>query len=125
MILRRFGSYKVNIEGETVKNTFYRKVLCTVPGKMQLVMMNLRPTEEIGMEIHHHTSQFFRIESGTGIAIVGNKKYRLKDGDCVIVPPGTRHNIINTSKENELKLYTIYSPPEHEPGEKEKYRKEH
>jgi mannose-6-phosphate isomerase-like protein (cupin superfamily) len=76
--------------------------------------MNLRPMEEIGMEVHHDRDQFFRFETGEGKVIIDGHEYKVKDGDGVIVPAGAQHNIINTSKTSELKLYTIYSPPEHQ-----------
>jgi mannose-6-phosphate isomerase-like protein (cupin superfamily) len=104
-------AYKGNIERETLNNTFYRKVLHTTKN-MQLVVMSLNPKEEIGMEVHKKTSQFIRVESGTASAVIGKKKYRLKEDDVIIIPPNTKHNVINTGPED-LKLYTIYTPPEH------------
>jgi mannose-6-phosphate isomerase-like protein (cupin superfamily) len=80
----------------------------------QLVLMSLKPMEEIGMEVHPHIDQFFRFEGGEGKVIIDGNEYRVKDGDGVIVPAGAKHNVINTSKTSELKLYTIYSPPEHQ-----------
>lgn len=74
--------------------------------------------DDIGMERHPNTTQFFRVESGRGIAIIGGNTYKLKDGVVVIVPPGKKHNIINTSKTSSLLLYTIYSPPMHPPHTK-------
>jgi len=78
--------------------------------------MNLRPGEEIGEETHETIDQFFRFEKGEGIVSIDGTKYRVADGDAVIVPAGARHNVTNTSKTTELKLYTIYSPPEHQDG---------
>jgi len=109
-----------NIEKETLKNKNYRKVLYTVPGKNQLVLMSLKPGEDIPKEIHQHTSQFFRIEKGKGIAIVGDKTYRLKDGMSLIIPPNKKHYIKNTSKTEDLKIYTIYSPGVHPPNRVDK-----
>jgi len=105
--------YSTALEKETRKNSDFRRVLYT--GKnSQLVLMNLRPMEEIGMEVHQDRDQFFRFEAGEGKVIIDGNEYHVKDGDGVIVPAGAKHNIINTSKASELKLYTIYSPPEHQ-----------
>ena len=104
---------KTNIESKTLRNNNYRKVVYTIPDSMQLVVMSLKSREEIGMEVHQHTSQFIRVESGKAIVIISGKKYRLKSGDVVIVPMGKKHNIINSSYYEPLKLYTIYTPPEH------------
>ena len=114
--------FKGNIERLTTQNTFYRKVLYTVPRKMQLVVMSLPPKTEIGMEVHRTISQFIRVEKGRGVAIVGNRRFRLRDDDAVIIPPGIRHNIINSSPIHHLKIYTIYSPPEHPPNTREKVK---
>jgi mannose-6-phosphate isomerase-like protein (cupin superfamily) len=100
------------LEQLTIDNTNYRKVLRTTPN-MQLVLMSLLPGEEIGEEIHPYTTQFIRVEQGQAIAIVDNKKYNMKDGDSIMIPLGIKHNIINPSRTAHLKLYTIYSPPEH------------
>ena len=101
-----------DIEKETLKNTDFRRVLYT--GKFsQLVLMCLKPKEEIGMEVHDPVDQFFRFEEGQGAVFIDNTKYEVKDGSAVIVPSGARHNVVNTSSKNLLKLYTIYSPPEH------------
>lgn len=103
--------FKSNIENDTMNNTNFRKVLYT--GKnIQLVLMSLKPGEEIGEEIHKDNDQFFRFESGNGKVIINDTEYNIKNGDVVIIPAGSKHNIINTSKE-ELKIYTIYSPPHH------------
>lgn len=113
-------SLKVNIEKVTLLNKNYRKVVHTT-NNMQLVVMSLESGEEIGMEIHKKTSQFIRIEEGVGLAIIKGKRFYLKDGDCVIIPPGFKHNIINTGKED-LKLYSIYTPPEHPKKLIQKYK---
>ena len=102
-----------NIEKETLKNTNYRKVVYT-DKYQQLVLMSLNPKEYIHLEKHNAT-QFFRVEKGKGIAKVGGKDIKLKDGVSVTVPPNTFHKIINTGSVP-LKLYTIYSPPQHKPG---------
>ncbi len=105
--------YVTAIEGETRKNTDFRRVLYT--GKnSQLVLMSLKPLEEIGMETHKDVDQFFRFESGEGIVSIDGVEHKIKDGDAAIVPCGAKHNVVNTSKTQELKLYTIYSPPEHQ-----------
>lgn len=105
--------YATALEKETRKNSDFRRVLYT--GKnSQLVLMNLRPMEEIGMEVHKDRDQFFRFEIGEGKVVIDGNEYPVKDGDGVIVPAGAKHNVINTSKTSELKLYTIYSPPEHQ-----------
>jgi mannose-6-phosphate isomerase-like protein (cupin superfamily) len=104
--------YNTSIEKETRKNTDFRRVLYT--GKnSQLVLMSLKPLEEIGMEVHHNIDQFFRFESGEGKVVIDGVEHKVKDGDAAIVPAGAQHNVVNTSKKVELKLYTIYSPPEH------------
>jgi mannose-6-phosphate isomerase-like protein (cupin superfamily) len=102
--------YKNNIEKKTINNTNYRKVVSTT-NQIQLVLMSLSEGEEIGMETHPHTTQFIRVEKGTGVAIVRNKRFNLKENDAIIIPANHKHNIIATS---DLKLYTIYSPPEHD-----------
>ena len=107
--------FKSNIEKDTLSNSDFRRVLYT--GKnSQLVLMNLRPGDEIGEEVHETIDQFLRFEKGEGIVSIDGVKHRVADGDAVIVPAGARHNVTNTSKNMELKLYTIYSPPEHQDG---------
>jgi mannose-6-phosphate isomerase-like protein (cupin superfamily) len=107
--------FKSNIEKDTLSNSDFRRVLYT--GKnSQLVLMNLRPGEEIGEEVHKTIDQFFRFEKGEGIVSIDGIKRNVTDGDAVVIPAGARHNVINTSKTTELKLYTIYSPPEHQDG---------
>ena len=107
--------FKDNIETITKENTNYRQVLDTTK-TMQLVLMSLKPLEEIGSEVHEHTTQFIRIESGKGRAILNDVPMDLNQDDAIIIPPGTKHNIINVSNDQFLKLYTIYAPPEHDPG---------
>ena len=105
--------YSTSIEQETRKNSDFRRVLYT--GKYsQLVLMNLKPLEEIGLETHADRDQFFRFEEGQGKVFIDGIEHTVKDGDAVIVPAGAQHNVVNTSKNLELKLYTIYSPPEHQ-----------
>jgi mannose-6-phosphate isomerase-like protein (cupin superfamily) len=105
--------YVGTIEKQTLKNEYFRQVLFT--GKhAQLVVMCLQPSEEIGNEVHPNVDQFFRIEQGKALFIFnGTEKHLVKDGDAVIVPAGTYHNVINDSKTEKLKLYTLYSPPNH------------
>ncbi len=104
--------YKDNIEKLTIQNENFRKVLYT--GKhSQLVLMSLKPLEEIGEETHDESDQFFRFEKGNGKVLIDGNEQTVSDGDAVIVPTGAKHNIINTSKTDSLKLYTIYSPAHH------------
>src|SRR3989338_8247496 len=107
--------YSGNIEKQTLANNYFRQVLFT--GKhSQLVVMCIQEGEEIGNEVHHNVDQFFRIEEGEAKFVFdGEVKTIAKNGDVVIVPAGTYHNIINVS-EGQLKLYTIYSPPNHPDG---------
>ena len=107
--------FHVNIEKETLENNNYRKVLYTSKHS-QLVLMNLKPKEEIGMEVHPDNDQFFRFEKGEGKCVIDGNEYEVGDGVAVVVPAGARHNIINTSIHSELKLYTIYSPAHHKDG---------
>ena len=104
------------IESQTLKNEFFRRVLFT--GKhCQLVVMCLQPNEEIGNEVHPNVDQFFRIEQGTAKFVFnGSEEHLVHNGEAVIVPAGTFHNVINTSKTAKLKLYTVYSPPNHPDG---------
>lgn len=104
--------YKDNIEKLTIENNNFRKVLYTAEN-MQLVLMSLKPKEDIGLEIHEDNDQFFRFEKGSGLVIVNDTQYEVSDGDTVIVPKGCSHNVINNSDTEDLKLYTIYSPAHH------------
>lgn len=107
--------FKSNIEKDKLGNSNFRRVLYT--GKhSQLVLMNLKPGEEIGEEVHQTIDQFLRFEKGEGVVSIDGIKHKVADGDAVIVPADARHNVTNTSKTKELKLYTIYSPPEHQDG---------
>ena len=104
-----------NIEKDTVANDNFRKVLYS--GKhCQLVLMSLRPKEEIGLETHPDNDQFFRFEEGEGKCIIDGHEYKVGDGVAVIVPAGAKHNVINTSSTKALKMYTIYSPAHHKDG---------
>ena len=104
-----------NIEKDTLENENFRKVLYTSKHS-QLVMMSLAPNEEIGMEVHKDNDQFFRFEKGQGKCIIDGNEYEIQDGTAVVVPAGSQHNIINVSKTESLKLYTIYSPAHHKDG---------
>lgn len=112
---------KANIEKMTLLNNNYRKILHTTKN-MQLVLMSINPGDDIGVEIHKKTSQFIRVEEGKCVAIIGTKRYYLKDNDFVIIPPGKKHNIINSGN-IPLKLYSIYTPPEHSKKLVQKYKK--
>lgn len=103
-----------NIEQETVDNTNFRKVLFTTKNS-QLVVMSLKPGEEIGEEVHQ-LDQFIRFDAGKGKIIMDDFEAEVSDGDAIIVPEGVSHNVINTSNTEDLKLYAVYSPPEHKRG---------
>ena len=103
--------YKDNIEKATLKNKNFRKVVYT-SAYSQLVLMSLKPKEEIGAETHPENDQFMRFEGGKGRVEIDENSYNVKDGDAVVIPAGAKHNVINTGKDK-LKIYTIYSPPHH------------
>lgn len=111
-----------DIEKATLKNNYFRKVLYTAK-HCQLVVMNLKPGEDIGAETHK-LDQFIRCEEGTGKAVLNGKTHKIKSGFCIIVPAGAKHNIVNTSKVSALKLYTVYAPPNHLDGTLHKTKKE-
>lgn len=102
-----------DIEGLTVKNLDFRQVLYTAK-HCQLVVMALKPKEEIGAEVHK-LDQFFRVEDGSGEAVLDGVRTAIRSGFAVVVPAGTNHNIINTGN-TPLKLYTLYAPPNHRDG---------
>ncbi len=104
--------YTINIKEKTLQNENFREVLHT-SRYSQLVVMSLLPNEEIGMEVHDVVDQFIRIEQGEAKAILNGEEFVFSDGMAIVVPAGAEHNIINTSSENKLKLYTIYSPADH------------
>ena len=108
--------YVGSIEKQTMDNSYFRQVLFT--GKhAQVVVMCLQPGEEIGTEVHSNVDQFFRVEQGEARFVFSEREDNLvRDGDAVVVPAGTRHNVINASKTGQLRLYTIYSPPNHPDG---------
>ena len=105
--------YKDNIEKLTIENNDFRHVLYTGE-HCQLVLMSLLPNEEIGMEVHPDNDQFFRFEKGTGKVVINETEYEVKDGDAVVIPCGSNHNVI--AGVDGLKLYTIYSPAHHQDG---------
>ena len=107
--------FRVNIEQTSMKNNSFRRVLFTAPHS-QLVVMSLKPGEDIGRETHEDVDQFIRIEAGRGKAVLDGQEQALIAGSAVIIPAGAEHNIINTSPSDALKLYTIYSPPNHPDG---------
>lgn len=105
-------AYSTDIEHQSEANTAFRRVLFTGP-KMQLVVMCLQPGEEIGTEVHPDTDQFFRIEKGTAKVVFDQEIVELHEDQVIIVPASTRHNVVNPSVRKELRLYTIYAPPQH------------
>ncbi len=103
--------FVINLEEATLQNEFFRKVLYTAPHS-QLVLMSLEPGQDIGEEIHQ-LDQFIRCESGNGKTVLNGEEHAFDDGFAVIIPAGTKHNIVNTSPDKPMKLYTVYSPPNH------------
>jgi len=125
------SGYSIDIEARTLANDKFREVLYTAKNS-QLVVMTLRPGEEIGLEKHEGHDQFIRVEAGEGVAILDGERHALADGVAVVIPAGTEHNVINTSTSAPMRLYTIYSPPEHPPGtvhgtkaEADEYERQH
>jgi mannose-6-phosphate isomerase-like protein (cupin superfamily) len=109
------AGYIGNIEEKTINNNYFREVVFT--GKYcQLVVMSLKPGEEIGSEVHKKVDQFFRIEKGRAKAIIDGTENQITNGVGIVVPAGSEHNVINASSNSDLKLYTIYSPPQHRDG---------
>jgi len=104
-----------NIEKLTLQNTYFRQVLYTGQ-HTQLVIMSLLPNEEIGTEVHAIVDQFLRVEAGEGKVIMNGEERVIRDGDAFVIPAETTHNVINTSADQPLKLYTLYSPPHHKDG---------
>jgi len=107
--------FKSNIEKDALKNENFRKVLYSSK-HLQVVLMSLKPGEDIGLETHVSTDQFFRFEGGKGKCIIDGNEYEVKNGDAIVVPAGAKHNVKNTDSVNELKMYTIYAPPQHKDG---------
>lgn len=108
-------SYVTDIESATLENSDYRRVLFT-GRNTQLVLMSIAPADEIGLETHDEHDQFIRVESGTGTVALDGEQHALADGVAVVIPAGVQHNVINTSRDTPLRLYTLYSPPEHVDG---------
>jgi len=124
-------NYVDNIETQTLQNNYFRKVLFTGKNE-QLVVMSLKPGENIGMEIHPNTDQFIRIERGTGKVILDGEESVVEDDFAIVITAGTEHDLINTSETEDLKLYTVYGPPNHPEGtvhetkaEADEYEREH
>jgi mannose-6-phosphate isomerase-like protein (cupin superfamily) len=107
--------FKSNIERDSLKNENFRKVIYS--GKhLQVVLMSLKPGEEIGLETHPSTDQFFRFEGGKGKCFIDGNEYKVENGDAIVIPAGSKHNVINTDSVEEFKMYTIYAPPQHKDG---------
>ena len=115
--------FVTNIEEKTLKNQNFREVIYTATN-MQLVVMSLKPLEDIGEEVHDTVDQFFRVEEGEGEVVMNGERTKFSADDVIIVPMGTKHNVINTSSTIPLKLYTIYSPPNHPDGKVHQTREE-
>jgi mannose-6-phosphate isomerase-like protein (cupin superfamily) len=107
--------FVANIEELTEGNTNFRKVLYTSK-HTQLVVMMIPPNGEIGEEVHPDNDQFFRVEEGEGKVIIDGNEQIFSDGFAIVVPAGAKHNVINTSPDKVLKVYTLYSPPHHKDG---------
>lgn len=107
--------FNANIEEQALANSDFRHVVYTAKHS-QLVLMSLKPKEDIGMEVHEDGDQFFRIEKGEGKCVIDGNEYEIRDGSAIVVPAGAEHNVINTSETEDLKLYTIYSPAHHQDG---------
>jgi mannose-6-phosphate isomerase-like protein (cupin superfamily) len=125
------SGYSINLEEKTLAGNNFREVLYTTP-RSQLVIMTLQPGEEIGLEKHEGHDQFIRVEAGRGVAILDGERHDLEDGVAVVIPAGTEHNVVNTSDSEPMRLYTLYTPPEHPDGtvhatkaEADEYEKHH
>jgi mannose-6-phosphate isomerase-like protein (cupin superfamily) len=108
------NGYISNIEQLAIENDYFRKVLYT-DARLQLVVMSLKPGEDIGSEVHT-LDQFIRVEAGNGKSVLDGEEHELSAGSTIIIPSGTEHNIINASQTDDLKLYTLYAPPNHPRG---------
>ena len=109
------SGYSINLEEKTLSGNNFREVLYTTR-RSQLVIMTLQPGEEIGLEKHEDHDQFIRVEAGQGVAILDGERHALEDGVAVVIPAGTEHNVVNTSDSEPMRLYTLYTPPEHPDG---------
>jgi len=109
------SGYVTNIERDTIANKDFRRVLYTGPNT-QLVLMTLQPGEDIGLEVHRDHDQFIRVEEGVGVVLLDGTEHSLSDGSAVVIPASVEHNVVNTSSDKPLRLYTLYSPPEHADG---------
>ena len=109
------SGYVIDIEKKALENPHFREVLFTAP-HLQLVVMTLQPGEEIGLETHDDGDEFFRVEAGEGEALLDGERHPLHDGSIVVIPAGVEHNISNTSASEPLRVYTIYTPPQHPDG---------
>lgn len=107
--------FVTNIEKDTIENSDFRRVLFT-GRNTQLVLMTLRPGEDIGLETHTGHDQFIRVEAGTGVVRLNGEERALEHGSAVVIPAGVEHNVVNVSETTPLHLYTLYSPPEHPDG---------
>jgi mannose-6-phosphate isomerase-like protein (cupin superfamily) len=108
------SGYIENIEEKSLHNDNFREVLFTT-NKSQLVVMSLQAGEDIGEEVHDSVDQFIRVESGEGLAILDGEETRISDGSAIVIPAGVKHNVVNDGG-SAMKLYTIYTPPEHRDG---------
>jgi mannose-6-phosphate isomerase-like protein (cupin superfamily) len=125
------SGFSINIEEKTLENDNFRKVLYTTP-RSQVVVMTVQAGDEIGLETHQGHDQFIRVEAGQGVAVLNGEQHALEDGTAIVIPAGTEHNVINTSSVEPLRLYTIYTPPEHPEGtvhrtkaEADEYERQH
>jgi mannose-6-phosphate isomerase-like protein (cupin superfamily) len=109
------SGYSINLEERTLAGNNFREVLYTTQ-RSQLVIMTLQPGDAIGLEKHEGHDQFIRVEAGQGVAILDGEHHALGDGVAVVIPAGTEHNVINTSAREPMRLYTLYTPPEHPDG---------
>jgi mannose-6-phosphate isomerase-like protein (cupin superfamily) len=109
------SGFHTDIEQKSLENEYFREVLFTAE-HCQLVVMALKPGEDIGTETHGDVDQFIRVEAGQGKAILDGVEYALADGSAIVIPAGTEHNVVNTSTSQSMKLYTLYAPPEHPHG---------
>lgn len=125
------AGFSINLEEKTLTNNNFREVLYTTK-QSQLVVMTLQAGEEIGQERHEEHDQFIRVEAGNGVALLDGEEHALEDGVGLVIPAGTEHNVINTSSDEPLRLYTLYTPPEHPHGivhatkaQADEYEREH